>query len=130
MTTRGPQLDIPSVLIGFILGILAVTVAVFIAIPLRMQSGQASTPTSPPAATPTSLTIPTPTTIVEKHPPTSSGESLGPQIGTITLKGSGDKVVTFTIPAGRIPIAHVTGRSKANFIVESLAADGSTNDSS
>lgn len=46
----------------------------------------------------------------------------------ITLSGSGAKVASFTIPASAPGIAVISASGSSNFVVESLASDGSTND--
>ena len=47
---------------------------------------------------------------------------------TIKFSGKGDKVVKFSIPEDAAAIATFTAKGSSNFVVESLASDGSTND--
>lgn len=46
----------------------------------------------------------------------------------MNLQGKGDKVAKFTIPADAPAIAKISYSGTSNFVVESLAVDGSTND--
>jgi len=53
---------------------------------------------------------------------------LSASFAAITKTGKGSKVVKFTIPTDTAAIATISNRGSANFIVESLAADGDTNE--
>ncbi len=46
----------------------------------------------------------------------------------IAIKGKGDKVAKFATPEGSTGIAAISNSGRSNFVVESVAADGSTND--
>jgi hypothetical protein len=73
-------------------------------------------------STPGSGANPTDTPAIVATPALVSG------FASIKLSGKGDKVATFTIPADAAAIATFTNRGDSNFTVESLAADGSSND--
>lgn len=64
-------------------------------------------------------------------PGTAATDTPGPtavSFKAITLTGKGDKVVKFTIPADSAALATATYKGGANFVIESLAADGTQND--
>jgi hypothetical protein len=54
--------------------------------------------------------------------------SLAPSFAPIMLSGKGNKVPRFTIPEDEAAIATITNKGSANFMVTSLAADGSDNE--
>lgn len=79
------------------------------------DQGPGATPTATPA------TEPQPADTPEVATPAAA------VFATIKLTGKGDKVAKFTIPENEAAIATFTNKGDSNFIVESLAANGSTN---
>jgi hypothetical protein len=79
--------------------------------------------TQPPGAT-------SPVAVATPSAPASSvaATEAPAAFATIKLSGRGDKVAKFTIPAAVAAIASFTNSGSSNFTVESLSADGSTND--
>ncbi len=80
------------------------------------------------SATPAPAETPAPTeppSAASTEPPSAAPTAAFP---TIKLSGTGTKVPKFTIPEGSAAIATMTYSGSANFIVHTLAADGSTND--
>ena len=90
----------------------AVTLAV------TYDTGTASA-TEPPVAEPT---------VDPAEEPSPTAEPNPFAFPVVTLKGRGDKIVRFKIPEDLPAIAVVSERGSSNFIVWSLAADGSEND--
>jgi hypothetical protein len=80
------------------------------------DAGNTPTPTATESSTPTKSSAPTPVPT-----PTLAFKP-------ITLTGVGSKVPKFVIPEDAPAIATITERGTSNFVVTSLAADGSSNE--
>lgn len=76
------------------------------------------------------LSEPTPTPYANRATPTpeATPQATPATFAPIKLTGRGNKVPKFSIPADAAAEATITNHGTANFIVTSLASDGSTND--
>ena len=100
-----------------VLGVIGLAVAV---VAITLLSNQSSGP-QPGSG----LGDATPTPFVDTS--TSTAEASPVSFSAIKLSGSGNKVPKFTIPEDAAAIATITNKGSANFVVTSLAADGSSN---
>jgi hypothetical protein len=114
---RGPVVNLGRLARMFVLGVIGLAVAV-IAISYLSDSSGGPQPG-------TGLGDATPTPPVDTSTPTP--EATAVSFTAIKLTGSGNKVPKFTIPEDAAAIATITNRGSANFVVTSLAADGSAN---
>ncbi len=115
--TRGPVVNLGRLARMFVLGVIGLAVAV-IAITYLSDSSGGPQPG-------TGLSDATPTPFVDRSTPTP--EATPVSFTAIKLSGSGNKVPKFTIPEDAAAIATITNKGSANFVVTSLAADGSAN---
>jgi hypothetical protein len=88
----------------------------------------ANFPTVAPTVEPTVVATVAPTEPPTPSPPPTPVPTTALAFSPITLRGSGDKVPKFSIPADQAGIATITNRGSANFVVQSIASDGSEND--
>jgi hypothetical protein len=107
---------IPAVLVLIVIGAFASSPDARKGAGAGLDAGLGNTPTEVPTAkpTPTPRPTPVPTPALAFKP--------------ITLKGVGSKVPKFAIPEEAPAIATISERGTSNFVVTSLASDGSENE--
>ncbi len=96
-----------------------------ITVTYRPAAAATSDPTGAPTTEPAEPATPEPTAEATEEP---TEPPLAEAFKPFTLKGRGNKVAKFRIPEDAAAIATITNKGTSNFVVWTVAADGSTND--